>query len=370
MGFQIAEKEYKHGPKFNGTGNSSPEEKPLVSLLLSAYNEEAILERNILILVDYLNSLKDSYDWEIILVNDGSQDMTGTIGEKLAKGNPNIRMYHHHINSGLGKGLQTAISHSRGNYLVTFDVDLSMSPDHIGKLLHKISQTKAEVVIASPMLKGGKLKGMPWYRKVLSICANRFLSFFSSEKISSLTSMVRVYDGDFIRSLNLRSMGMEIMPEILYKAMILQGKIEEIPASLVWEAKGSGGAPGRISKMKIFRHTLATLFTGFLLKPFLFFILPGLFLLLFSLYPVFWMFVHFFDEYAKITSGTFLDRASEGLKSAFELYPHTFLVAFFSLVLAIQLIAVGLQSLQNRHYFEEMFNLMTKWGERKKESTK
>jgi glycosyltransferase involved in cell wall biosynthesis len=338
--------------------------KPLVSLLLSAYNEEAILEDNLSHFVAYLTTLEDRFEWEIILINDGSIDSTGVLGEKFSKANPKIKIFHHHTNYGLGKGIQTAIENSKGDYVITYDVDLSMSTDHIEKLLQKIIKSKAKVVIASPMLKGGKFEGMPAYRKILSFCANRFLSFFAAEKVSSLTSMARAYDGDFIRSLNLRSIGMEIMPEIIYKTTILHERIEEIPAGVVWHSVN--GKPARISKMRIFRHTLATLFTGFLLKPFLFFILPGLLFFLFALYPITWLFLHFFHEYSLTPAGSFLDRASEGLASAYQLHPHTFLVSFFSLFLSIQLIALGFHSLQNKHYFEELFNFMTKLNQKYK----
>lgn len=338
--------------------------KPLVSIIFSAYNEGAIIEKNIAATVEYLKTLQNRYDWELIIVNDGSSDNTGTFGELIAKENPKIKIFHHRKNQGLGKGLQTGIENSSGEYVLTLDIDLSHSPDHISRLLEKIVETKAKVVIASPMLKGGKLGGMPWYRRLLSIAANKFLSFIAPGKISNLTCMSRAYDGEFIRGLNLRSMGMEIMPEILYKTMIMHENIEEIPAELIWknEANETGN---RVSSMKILSHTLSTLFTGFLLRPFLFFILPGLLLFLFSLYPITWMFIHFFTEYANVSGATFLDRSSNALEIAYQLHPHTFIVAFFSLFLSVQLVAVGFQSLQNKHYFEEIFNIATKLYRRK-----
>lgn len=168
--------------------------------------------------------------------------------------------------------------------------------------------------------------------------------------------MARVYDGDFIRSLNLRSIGMEIMPEIIYKTMLMDGRIEEVPAHLDW---GTRKQP-RSSNMRIFRHTVATLLTGFLLRPVLFFIFPGFLLLLFSFYPIYWMGVHFFDEFAKATGYSLLDRACNAFAIVYQLHPHTVLIGLLSLLLAIQLIALGFQSLQNKHYFEELFNLSTK----------
>lgn len=342
----------------DGNGNRT-KVKPLVSIILSAYNEATIIEENLAVLLESLNALEDKFDWEILIINDGSTDNTGALGELFAKENPKIKVFHHRKNRGLGKGLQTGIDNSLGDYVITLDIDLSISPENIARMLEKIIETKVKVVIGSPMLEGAKMEGMPWYRRFLTIWANKFLSFIVPGRISTLTCMARAYDGEFLRSLNLRSMGMEIMPEILYKTMIMHENIEEIPVDLIWNtAENSKG--NRVSSMGIYKHTIATLFTGFLLKPFLFFILPGLLLFLFSLYPITWMLVHFFNEYATAAGPGILERSSRSIEVAYQLHPHTFLVAFFSLLLAIQLIAVGFQSLQNKHYFEEVFNLVTK----------
>ena len=50
------------------------DEKPLVSLVLAAYNEAAILEENLTVLCTHMRSLEKEYRWELILVNDGSAD--------------------------------------------------------------------------------------------------------------------------------------------------------------------------------------------------------------------------------------------------------------------------------------------------------
>ena len=333
--------------------------KPLVSLIVAAYNESAIVKNNMEILCDYMVSLEGEYRWELIIVDDGSTDGTGQIIETLAQERRHIKVLHHSSNEGLGKALQDGFAITKGDFVVTCDVDLSCTPDHIERLLKKIQGGHAQIVIATPHMKGGKMTNVPLHRSVLSCGANFFLSVFFSEKISDLTSMMRVYRGPFIRSLSLRSSGMAIMPEIIYKASIMHAKIVQIPAHLDWTEQRKPHVFRR-SNMKVFKHTIATLLMGFLLRPFLFFILPGFFVLLFSLYPITWLLIHFFREFSQLTEGSLLDRACDGLAQAYQLHPHTYLTAFFSLLLAIQLIALGLQSLQSKHYFEELFSLATK----------
>lgn len=345
---------------FVGRGNGAaerPAPKPLVSVVVPAYNEAAIVEANLAVLCRYMESLEDEYNWEVVVINDGSSDDTGSLVEAFARTRDNIRVLHHAINFGLGQALKFAFNHCRGEYIVTMDVDLSYSADHIRRLLTRIRETRAKVVVASPYMKGGYISNVPWLRRTLSVCANRFLSATAKGGLSTLTSMVRVYDAKFVRALNLRSMGMDINPEVIYKAMLLRARIEEIPADLDWRLQNAAG-PRRKSSMKVLRHTMSTLLSGFLFKPFMFFIIPGFVLLLFSLYVNAWMLVHFLAEYQKFPQYTwFFSRASAAVATAYHQAPHTFFVGLMSLTLAIQFISLGILALQSKRYFEEIFHL-------------
>lgn len=333
----------------------SADSRPLVSVVLPAFNESAILEDNLAVLCGYLATLADRYRWEILIVNDGSRDDTGAIAEAQRTKYDNLHVIHHPTNLGLGRAFRTAFAHCKGDYVVTLDIDLSYGPEHIGRMLDKLRQSHAQMVLASPYMPGGTISNVPWLRRTLSIWANRFLSVFAHGKLSTLTCMVRAYDGHFIRSLVLRAVGMEVMPETIYKSMILRGRIAQIPAELDWARQNAVGVRRR-SSMRIIRHVLATLLSGFIFRPFMFLVLPGLLLLAFSAWTNAWMFVHFFEAYAELgaVSG---DKMSLAVAVAYERYPHTFVVGLLSLMLAIQLVGLGMLALQAKNYFEELFYL-------------
>jgi len=332
--------------------------KPLISLVVPAFNEASILDENLKRLCDYMRSLEADYCWELVFVNDGSTDATGEIADAFAKTRDNVRVYHHPTNFGLGQAFRCAFGQCRGDYVVTMDVDLSYSPEHIGALLRKVRETKAKVVLASPYMKEGRISNVPWLRKTLSIWANRFLSVLAHGHLSTLTCMVRAYDGPFIRALNHRATGMEVMPETVYKTMILRGRIEQIPAHLDWGAQRASGVQRR-SSMKVLRHMFATIVSGFVFRPFMFFIAPGLLLFLFSLWVNFWMVVHFFEAYAELAGAIAPDRIGSAVARAYSQYPHTFIVGLLSLMLSVQLVGLGILALQSKQYFEEIFHLGT-----------
>lgn len=333
--------------------------RPSVTVVLPAFNESAIVEKSLSVVHAYLQTLAADYRCEILLINDGSDDDTGAIAEAFAQSHASVRVLHHPVNFGMGQALITAFKNCHADYVVTLDLDLSFAPQHIPAMLERMRATSAKIVIASPYAKGGKITHIPWHRKTLSIWANRFLSGAAHGELSSLTGIMRAYDGRFLRSLNLKSLGMGVNPEIIYKAMVLRARIEEIPGHLDWSFESIGGVE-RKSSMRIARQILAVLMSGFLFRPFLFFVVPGLALLVFSIYVNAWMLIHFLEQYARLAQDTwFLDRASHAVAGAFNQFPHTFVVGGFSLMLAIQLLSLGLMALQNKKYFEEIFHLGT-----------
>jgi glycosyltransferase involved in cell wall biosynthesis len=262
---------------------------------------------------------------------------------------------HHARNFGVGQALRYGFSASSGDYVIVLDADLSYEPRHIGLLLDSIESTRARMVLASAYMPGGTVTSVPWLRRLLSLYGNRFLRVLARGGISTLTCMVRAYDGPFLRSLVLRSTGMTLMPEIIFKAMILNGQIVEIPAHLDWSRQVSGLQ--RTSSMRIARHIGATILSGFLFRPVLFLIMPGLLVLAFSVYVNAWMFIHFFTEYQGLAAGS--RTASGAFALAYAAHPHTFIVAFLSLMLAIQLVGLGIVALQSQKYFEELFFMGT-----------
>lgn len=330
--------------------------RPLLSVILPVYNEEALLRQNVIEICTHLQSLEDRYLWEVLIVNDGSADNTGTVADELAGEYPQIRVLHHPTNFGVGQALRFGFANTRGDYVVTLDVDLSYDVNHIEEMVGKMRESHAKIVLASPYMEGGSMKNVPTLRKVMSILGNRFLRFFSQANLSTLTSMVRVYDGPFLRSMDLRSMGLDLMPETLYKAMVLRAKISETPGRLDWGPQLEFGA-ARTSSMRLIRHINSTVMSGFVFRPMFFFIMPGLLIGLFSVYVVYWMFAHFFTSLNTLQA-TNPDATSAGaLALAYAENPHTYVVGLLSIMLALQLLGLGVMALQNKRYFEELYHM-------------
>jgi len=334
--------------------------KPSVSVIVPAYNEGEILRENLTQLCDYMKSIEKTYGWELIVVNDGSTDGTGEIAEAFARTRDNVRVLHHVANFRLGQALRSAFKETKGDYVIAMDSDMSYSPDHIEKMLQTMIETGSQIVIASPYMSGGKISNVPWFRKVLSIWANRFLSITARGKINTITGMVRAFDRRFLRALDLKAKDVDINHEIIFKAQLLGARIVEIPAHLDWGFQKST-SKNRRSSTRLLRHFFSCLGSGFMFRPIMFFIVPGLVLMLLASYTLLWVFIHTVNHYEKVSSSLvgFDARFSAAVGAAFQQSPHSFFVGSISLVLAIQLISLGILALQNKRYFEDLFHIST-----------
>ncbi|CAN5804511.1 hypothetical protein BH11BAC4_BH11BAC4_04280 [soil metagenome] len=337
-----------------------PASIPFISIIAPCYNEEAILELNINTIVKYMEGKSSKYLWEILIINDGSKDSTGAIADGLANNNNHIRVIHHPTNLNLGNALQTGFRNSKGEIIVVMDIDLSYDVHYIEEMTDKLIETSADIVIASAYMKGGKVTAVPRMRAIMSKYVNRFMRLAAQDKYYTFTGMVRAYRKSYIQTVNLKTKDYEIMPEIIYKSMILRAKIIEIPAHLDWTEQNKF-AGKRTSSLRVLRSFFSGLMSGFIFRPYIFFMGLGTILLLLSLYQLVWLFYDTVSAYNVIIHQ--IPRVaypfSDSLSLQFKKNPQSFLVGGITLLAAIQFLSLGFVSLQNKRYFEELFHLGT-----------
>lgn len=336
----------------------APANKTFISIILPCYNEEAILPENFEIIKTFLESRSAKYDWEILIIDDGSQDNTGDIADKIENLNSHVRVIHHPVNLNLGNALQTGFCNAKGEIIVVLDVDLSYAVENIEKLTDKLIEESADIVIASPYMKGGKVTAVPFFRKIMSKWVNKFMRFSAQDKYHTFTGMVRAYRSNFIRSVNLKSKDYEINPEIIYKAMILRARIIEIPANLDWTEQNKF-AGKRTSSIRILRSFFSGLMSAFIFRPYIFFMGIGAILMCLSMYQLVWLFIDTLTYWHKLLiQGTQAEYPfSYSLAIQFKNNPQSFLVGGITFLASIQFLSLGFLSLQSKRYFEELFHI-------------
>ncbi|MBI4679862.1 MAG: glycosyltransferase family 2 protein [Nitrospirae bacterium] len=135
-----------------------------LSIIIPAYNEEKRIPNTLLKLLNYLST--KSYQWEIILVDDGSTDRTSEIAREVIKNN-SLRVIKNHLNQGKGYSVKRGILSSTGNVLLFSDADLSTPIEELDKMLLWIDKGY-DIVIGSRALPESIIQvRQPSYRQLM-----------------------------------------------------------------------------------------------------------------------------------------------------------------------------------------------------------
>jgi glycosyltransferase involved in cell wall biosynthesis len=106
-----------------------------ISAVLPAFNEEENIETATTRMADVLRSLNLS-DYEVIIVDDGSEDGTGEIADRLAASDPDhIRVFHHRPNRGYAEALKTGFTSARHQLIFYTDSDNQFDVKELKNLL-------------------------------------------------------------------------------------------------------------------------------------------------------------------------------------------------------------------------------------------
>lgn len=151
---------------------------PFLSVVVPAYNEEERLPETIAAIEAYLS--RQSYTWELIVVDDGSRD--DTVGAaRAAFSQPHSRVEKNPRNMGKGATIRNGMTkHARGRYRLFTDADNSTPIEETGKLLKAMRRRGADIAIGSRALKGSKLEvRQPFYREMMGRVFNTMVQLLA-----------------------------------------------------------------------------------------------------------------------------------------------------------------------------------------------
>ena len=137
---------------------------PELSILIPAYNEEALIENTLDGLKLYLSARPETY--ELIVVDDGSQDGTSRcIQEWQKKTGVDLHLLINEQNMGKGFSIRRGVLESRGRFIIFIDADLPYELDAIDDFLNSL-QSGYDLAVGSRVLPGSQVKGVPILRYI------------------------------------------------------------------------------------------------------------------------------------------------------------------------------------------------------------
>lgn len=118
---------------------------PTLSLIAPLYNERVNLPELLRHCVAALEATGER--WELILVDDGSDDGSWEMAQSAAQADPRLKVLRHNARLGKTAAYRTGFAAAQGEYLFTLDADLQENPQAIGAMLGLLQSGTAEMVV-------------------------------------------------------------------------------------------------------------------------------------------------------------------------------------------------------------------------------
>lgn len=225
-----------------------------LSVVVPLYNEEKRLDTYFPILLTSLKKIFIDKKFEIILVNDGSGDLTLSLIESIAKDYSElVKVVTYNENKGKGFALKSGVLMSSGEYVVFTDVDLSVKPDILIEMLPLV-EAKYDLVVGSRHMLGSKIVvRQTWIRELLGKCYVLIANLLFQSRWTDFTCGFKVFKRDAALTLfsNLTCYRWSFDAEILALARYYNFSVVEYPVE--WHNNFS-------SKVRIVRDVFISFF--------------------------------------------------------------------------------------------------------------
>lgn len=156
------------------------------SIIVPIYNEAD----NILPLIEEIEWVMNTNpnSWEVIFVDDGSQDASLCILQKLVKSKPYLRCLQLKQNYGQTSAFAAGVKAARGTYVISLDGDGQNDPRDIPLLINTCTAENLDLVT-------GKRKNRqdPWYKRMIGKVANRVRSSVLEDNVQDTGCSLKIY---------------------------------------------------------------------------------------------------------------------------------------------------------------------------------
>ncbi len=115
-----------------------------ISIIVPLFNEDESLPH----LAEWIDRVMNEhgFDYEVIMVDDGSKDKSWQVIEELRQKNPRYKGVKFRRNYGKSAALNVGFGHAKGDVVITMDADLPDSPDEVPELYRMVKEDGYDLV--------------------------------------------------------------------------------------------------------------------------------------------------------------------------------------------------------------------------------
>ena len=163
-----------------------------LSIIIPIRNEANVIAKSL----DLISNNIKEINYEVIAVNDFSEDDSYNIIDEIKKENSKIKLFNNKIR-GLGGAINLGIEKSTGEAICIMMADMSDSIDDLKKYYNLIQSENLSAVFGSRFIKGSNLSGYPMKKLILNRIFNYFTKFIFFSEYNDFTNAFNIYKKDY-----------------------------------------------------------------------------------------------------------------------------------------------------------------------------
>lgn len=212
----------------------SEPDRPYVSLILPAFNEEENIEEAVTQALPHLQAIAPA--WEVVVVNDASTDRTAEVAERLAvEHDGRVVAVHHRQNLGLGGAIRTGLSTARGDILIYCDSDLPFDMHALTQAHDLMQRAGVDIVVGNRFDRAddGPL------RRLYTRGYNTLVSGLLGLRVHDVNCPLKVFRRPVVDRIRLASTGSFIDAEMLAQARAAGFTMAELDVEYTARVRGT-----------------------------------------------------------------------------------------------------------------------------------
>lgn len=182
------------------------------------------------------NTIYSGFDWELIIVDDGSPDGTQEVANQLVKAYaPHIVLKTRTGKLGLGTAYVHGLQFAQGNFVIIMDADFSHHPKFIPQMIKQQAEADWDIVTGTRYAGNGGVYGWDLKRKFVSRGANLFADTVLRPGVSDVTGSFRLYKKEVLQKVitSTESKGYTFQMEMMVRAKAMGFRVSEVPITFV-----------------------------------------------------------------------------------------------------------------------------------------
>ena len=200
-----------------------------LSIVIPAYNEEGRIGTSLTEIYSFLK--KRNYDFEIIVVDDGSKDKTLNLLSEYSQNIPNLIVLKNESNQGKGFSVKKGVLNSKGDIILYTDADLSTPIEELDKLIYWLDEGYLISIGSRDLPESQVNRHQAWYRELMGKIFNRIIRLILNLDYHDTQCGFKCFRNDAALEIfkGLRLCGFSFDVEMLFVAKHRGIKVKEVP---------------------------------------------------------------------------------------------------------------------------------------------